>query len=67
MSVWQPIETAPEKGKFLAWWRSKNMASPIILRWSEDGDYLWTDGGTAVHELAVSFSHWMPLPESPHA
>lgn len=58
---WQPIETAPLKGCFLAinakWdlrkcWRHKPSArTDMILTWARNGKFPAT--------------HWMPLPEPP--
>jgi hypothetical protein len=60
---WNPIETAPKAGRFLAWWRSPKMKNPEVLEWDENGKLLWTDCGTAVHELETAFKYWCPITE----
>lgn len=69
---WQPIETAPKDGLFLAMWSEDEF--PI-----EDGDedgawrfaYVLCENGifysTETHASFVSPTHWMPLPPPPKA
>lgn len=61
----RPIATHPRSGRFWAWWRTKRIPKWQALEWSEDGRHLSTDGGVAINEIEVSFSHWLPEPPPP--
>lgn len=64
-TLWQPIETAPEKGCFLVW-QEKGGIGIACVGWHfgekrfYDGDGL--DSGNYVRWHP---SHWMPLPKPP--
>ena len=72
MSEWQPIETCPEDGEFLAYdpvagkqdvctfW-AEIRGKRYVLAVQLDGEY-----GPGDHEfMGDRATHWMPLPEPP--
>lgn len=67
---WRPIETAPKDvERCLLWcsdliteWRKDKAAKGAVFGRVCDG-YVYADGMNG----DWSFSHWMPLPEPPHA
>lgn len=66
---WMPIETAPERGEFLAYGfyiyagdTSRTQYQSIAWR-SGNPEWPWED--TEGQHPANFFSHWMPLPDAP--
>lgn len=64
MSEWQPIETAPKDEWILVFGTHTRSLCPVLtVRW--DGDE-WQSGDDGYRPYVVP-THWMPLPEPPHA
>jgi hypothetical protein len=66
MSEWQPIETAPTKGWFLAYRLIDGVPMIEQARWKTDflgrkcvGGISWSYGEQSMP------THWMPLPATP--
>jgi hypothetical protein len=59
VDAWQPIETAPKRGRsLLMWFGTVREGGTIIGSWTSEG---WRDDYG--HGFEPSF--WMPLPEQP--
>jgi len=56
MSEWQPIETAPKEGGFLA-----ANSKEVWAAWHYDSPHWHARYGSR------NATHWMPLPEPPNA
>lgn len=63
---WQPIETAPKDGSWIAVTSTHNQYYRAALQWEYD---TWTDVNEADHAgfMADAATHWMPLPPPPTA
>ena len=77
---WQPIEAAPNDGTFVllfgTWAGEINGRKPLygtyVGYWSNgksdyEGDDWWDLVGTDAYAAWCRATHWMPLPEPPHA
>lgn len=67
MSDWQPIETAPKDGQFIAFARGAS-GSPMdvfygVAEWVEKKSGGFVEGW--FWNYAIRPTHWMPLPEPP--
>ena len=64
MSEWRPIETAPRDGSFILVCDIKDRRMMTVVFWIDDESWPWArdDDGEFSPD---SFTHWMPLPESP--
>lgn len=60
MAEWQPIETAPRKGKPLLLC-NKNQGNVMAVAWWSVHQYWKYTGGGVFWQP----THWMPLPEPP--
>lgn len=58
---WQPIETAPGKGDFIAY---NPVTGPYLTR-REDEHFPMRGWGSMDGKWFPSPTHWMPLPEPP--
>jgi hypothetical protein len=54
LAAWQPIESAPKDGNFLAW----NGRSIRLI-------HNWRDIVDGIHKTPANFTYWMPLPSAP--
>lgn len=61
MSEWQPIETAPETGRFMAW----NPVTGTYITEPKRGYFPMHGWGDLPGTWYPSPTHWMPLPEPP--
>ena len=61
MTEWQPIETAPSEGDFLAY-VPNSIAGPILIVEADMGEF-WHMAGDDTE--TVKPTHWMPLPPPP--
>ena len=64
MTNWQPIETAPSKGRFLLWLQDEGFAVVASYRSLDGDDTLW------IWEMDLEASwhnptHWMQIPPGP--
>jgi hypothetical protein len=61
VSEWQPIETAPQDGTWVLVFRPRGMWNKIRIGYF-DGQWR-----TPERMDPIRPTHWMPLPEPPHA
>jgi hypothetical protein len=72
---WQPIETAPKDGRDVLIFCPTNDRKPVCEAWwardYEEGPGYWMTpigpNGRGYTILPSTATHWMPLPEPPHA
>jgi hypothetical protein len=69
---WQPIETAPKSGEFLAWVMRAGLMSVLVVHYCDYVEdhppiapalYFWT--GYQFAPLKERPTHWMPMPSPP--
>lgn len=60
--AWRPIETAPNSGTFLIYWKKPDKTNVIRIATALNG---WIGYGDFYVHRAFEATHWMPLPEPP--
>lgn len=62
---WQPIETAPMTSRARLIWCPEIQCTFAVTWHDEDKEWVIWPGGRPLAYLAVTPTHWMPLPEPP--